>query len=322
MAHITFVHGIANKPPKDQLIEIWIRSLAKNTGLDLDAEGITSEMVYWADVLYAEPDTGIEGDERLESLTESVPGTADEDLAWQASLTGDEQGFVMRLAERLGHEAEAPGGDDAYTPPPPGEAEAVAFERIPLPWFVKRRLMKILLRDVHHYLFNADSEPRPGERYKVCDEIRRRFVDAVRVGGGQTGPHIVLSHSMGTVIAYDCLKRVADCHRVDALMTVGSPLGLDEIQDVLGADPPPNWSREDGFPAAKVSGDWINVFDRLDPVCGFDPNFANDYLQAGQRVVRDINEQNYGKWRHSIDKYLGQPKLRQALRGMLFGTPG
>ena len=33
--------------------------------------------------------------------------------------------------------------------------------------------------------------------------------------------------------------------------------------------------------------------------------------------IEDVNEQNHGKWRHSIDKYLGGEKLRSALASML-----
>lgn len=319
MAHLTLIHGISNQPPKQQLVEIWRQSLAKNDGLDLDAEDVSYEMVYWADVLYERPDENIQETESLESLTESVPDEESEDVTWTESLADPEKMFVERLAKSLGYDREPPGGDDRYTPPPvEDETEAVPFERIPVPWFVKRRLMKILLRDVHHYLFNATSEPRPGKKYQVRDEIRERFIDTVKAGNTKTGPHIVVSHSMGTVIAYDCLKRDARCPAVDGLMTIGCPLGLDEIQDVLGEDPPPKWTRKNGFPQEHLRKTWANVYDRLDPVCGFDPKLANDYCREGQDIIRDINEQNFGKWRHSIHKYLGQPRLQNALREMLF----
>lgn len=118
---------------------------------------------------------------------------------------------------------------------------------------------------------------------------------------------------MGTVIAYDCLKRVADCPQVDALMTIGSPLGLDEIQDKLR----PEWSRDNGFPAKVMAAGWVNVYDKLDPVAGLDPKLANDYRRNADAIVEDINEQNYGKWRHNISKYLGGQKLRDALTAQL-----
>ncbi len=321
MPHVTFIHGISNKPPRDRLVDIWVRSLANNQGLDLDAEGATYSMVYWADIMYEQPEAEGGDTRSLESLSDAVPKAQEEDVAWQHDLSGAEKVFVQSLAAKLGYAQKPPGGDDAFAAPSPRAGEPVPFERIPLPWFLKRRLMKILLRDVHHYLFNATSEPRSGERFKVRDDIRKRFADALRAGNMIPGPHVVLSHSMGTLIAYDCLKRVVDCPKVDGFITIGSPLGLDEIQDVLGEDPSPKWTREDGFPHERVASQWVNVYDTLDPVCGFDPKFANDYRRRGEEVVRDINEQNYGKWRHGIEKYLGQPKLRAALREMLF-EPG
>jgi hypothetical protein len=118
---------------------------------------------------------------------------------------------------------------------------------------------------------------------------------------------------MGTVIAYDCLKRVAACPGVDGLITLGSPLGLDEIQDKLQ----PEWTRKDGFPHEKVAGGWTNVFDRLDPVCGFDPVFANDYCKAGVAAVEDFAVRNEGTWRHSITKYLRQPAVCRAIGKIL-----
>jgi hypothetical protein len=118
---------------------------------------------------------------------------------------------------------------------------------------------------------------------------------------------------MGTVIAYDCLKRVTDCAAVDGFITLGSPLGLDEIQDKLQ----PGWTRADGFPHERVAGDWVNLFDRLDPVCGFDPVLASDYRKGGQSAVEDIAVQNDGAWRHSITKYLRQKAFATTLRRML-----
>jgi hypothetical protein len=123
---------------------------------------------------------------------------------------------------------------------------------------------------------------------------------------------------MGTVIAYDCLKRVPDCPRIDGLMTVGSPLGLDEVQHCLK----PQWSKVDGFPDDKLSGPWVNVFDRLDVVAAGDPQLTNDYKRAGREAVIDVHEPNWGRWRHDISKYLSGPLLRQHVADLLkLGQP-
>ena len=99
----------------------------------------------------------------------------------------------------------------------------------------------------------------------------------------------------------------------EVAIAVGSPLGLDEVQDKLR----PEWSRASGFPEKLSAADWANVYDKLDPVAGLDPKVANDYCRADERIVVDINEQNYGRWRHNISKYLGGGELRAALTRQL-----
>jgi len=191
-------------------------------------------------------------------------------------------------------------------------AVAGALERVPLPWFLKKPLLGVLLRDVHHYLFDKEFGPPGRPPVHIQETIRRRFVEAL-AAPSITPPHVVVSHSMGTVIAYDCLKRVSDCPAIDGLITIGSPLGLDEIQDKLQ----PGWSRDDGFPRERVRGNWFNLFDRLDPVCGFDPELANDYRRGDQSAVLDQVVMNSGAWIHSGTKYLRQPAFHRALSSLL-----
>jgi hypothetical protein len=317
MAHVTFIHGISNKPPAENLLRIWLRALSRDAGVDLGADGVSSSMVYWADVLYESPlaEESLEREGGLESV-EAVAAMASMDIsmAWRENITGEEKAMVDALAQKLSFDMLV---DDDYEPP---ESEVDKnLERIPLPWWIKRRLMKAHLRDVHHYLFNVEFSPRAGVTYKVRDEIRSRMLAKLKEGAAKPGPHIVISHSMGTVMAYDCLMRVEDCPAVDGLMTIGSPLGIDEVQDKLKPEGEglPGWSRESGFPSARLKGGWINVYDSLDPVTGFDGNIANDYKKEGQEVVEVINEQNWGKWRHNITKYLAGAKLRDGIKRLL-----
>lgn len=320
MAHVTFIHGIANKPPRDVLLRSWIAALGDGDGPELDALGVSSSMVYWANFLYSEPAAAEAAHETAEAM-ERV-GVEEVDMEWVLHARGEEAALMAGLAAKIGFsELAADGLLPAGEPPAPetGEEGAPAtrtegeFERVPLPGPLKRRLMKAFLRDVHHYLFNATFSPRPGERYAIQDAIRAEVLSVLAEGAARPGPHMLVTHSMGTVIAYDCLKRVPDCPSVDALVTIGSPLGLDEIQDGLK----PEWSRRNGFPAERLSGRWVNVFDRLDPVAGFAPSLARDYQHGGDRMIRDVDEPNYGRWRHSISKYLAGVKLRAALDELL-----
>ena len=60
MAHVTFIHGIANKPPPADLLRIWRETLANAAEpLPLGDLGVTSELVYWADLMYDKPDDNV-----------------------------------------------------------------------------------------------------------------------------------------------------------------------------------------------------------------------------------------------------------------------
>lgn len=326
MPHITFIHGISNKPVTEKLRDIWCRALAQDTlgnddGIDLGAAGVTFSMVYWADVLYNKPLEGESIEEEVLregaefEVTENPPEVVGDnpDKAWRAELPPEEARLVAKLEAKL--DAVMPVDDVLTTPLPKANK---LDERIPLPWFIKRRIMEQFLRDVHHYLFNVSFSPRPGDTYQVQDVIRERMLAGLREGALKEGPHVIVSHSMGTVIAYDCLMRVAGCPEVDALMTIGSPLGLDEVQDKLIPEGTigNRFPAENAFPS-KVQGSWVNVYDRLDPVTGLDGNIANDFKKDGRQVIKVIYEANWGKWRHNIVKYLAEPKLRAALREQL-----
>jgi hypothetical protein len=307
MAHVTFIHGIGNKTPAETLRTSWLTSLADNEGPELEADGVTSSMAYWADFMYEAPLPVSGGNESLEAVEKD--GVEDVDMGWRAEADPEEQALVARLEAKLEAARIEAGLIETAAPPP---SELGGREEL-LPPFMAQRFMKAFLRDVHHYLFNELHSPRPGVEHRIRDVIRDRVVETLQEGADRPGPHIVVSHSMGTVIMYDCLKRVEASPRVDALLTIGSPLGLDEIQDPLK----PEWSRSNGFPSERVADRWLNVYDRIDVVALLDPKLANDYRRDDLSVVQDLNEDNYGRWRHDIGKYLGGTRLRTELAGML-----
>lgn len=302
MAHITFIHGIGNKPPADELHGIWRDALRGAVS------SATSTMVYWADLLYERP-LGEEatGDE-LEAVAKGPGSTLESvsapdpypvaNLAWLAGEPGADR--MMALMQAIDSEG-------LFRP---AKVETT-LESIPLPYSWKKRLMATFLRDVHAYLFNRSIGVGGRPATEIQKEIRRRFTQALTEA--PPGPHLVVSHSMGTVIAYDCLKRVDSCPVVDHLITMGSPLGIDEIQHALK----PEWSRPAGFPLERVREGWVNAFDSLDIVCGADPRLANDFLHNSEGRVVDTQVQNRGVWRHDAVKYLEQEALRDAVRSAL-----
>jgi hypothetical protein len=302
MAYVVFSHGLDNKPAQDYLCQLWKRKLAHDDGLDIDGRGVGSTLNYWADVLYSSPDTNLAAYEKAGGDIEVLSETTD-----LQSMPFKDDERLRRLARTLGVDPDTVEENQ----PTQAEVEAVRAERVPVPPWLRTRIMARFVRDAHHYFFNVEFSPRPGETFRVRDELRRRFISCLETGANNP-PLVVVSHSMGTIIAYDCLMHEERCPSIDGLMTIGSPLGLDEVQDFF-----PNWTRFNGFPRGKLRGSWVNVFDPLDVVCGADPELSDDYLRAGQPVVEDLRQDNWGTWRHSISKYLQGTRLRRRLTEML-----
>jgi hypothetical protein len=86
MTHVTFIHEIANKPPRDVLLRSWIVALGDGDGPELDALGVSSSMVYWANFWYSEPTTAEAAHQTAEAM-EHV-GVEEVDMDWALDARG------------------------------------------------------------------------------------------------------------------------------------------------------------------------------------------------------------------------------------------
>lgn len=330
-AAVVFVHGLAKKPPPEKLSEIWRWGLERdgpkpevfgttNPGINLDDQGIAYAFTYWADVFYG---TDYETDfrDQYENSSEASISVANlemvaGDLQPPKPSTPREARFLAELELKLEAQVEAQAVvsmDKAPLTPTvqataPGQFEIASW----LPSPVKQAIIRKAAMEAYYFLFDKEYQRADGARYQVRRELRDRLVKDLRAAQETGDKIIIVSHSMGTMIAYDVLRNVPDCPQVDTLFTLGSPLGVTEVQDELQATD----TKQVDFPAAKLRR-WVNVFDPLDPICGADPHFANDYSAVGGKVVEDIKESNWGNWRHTITHYLAGVKFRAALASSL-----
>ena len=58
----------------------------------------------------------------------------------------------------------------------------------------------------------------------------------------------------------------------------------------------------------------------LDVVCAADPRLSSDFRRSGVESIEDVAVTNDGAWRHSVVKYLRQPRVRELLAELL-GVP-
>ncbi len=288
---VVYIHGAGNKPPRDDLKRSWDQDLF---GRDM---GQRTRMAHYADLLHDRPEgigpDSCAPDTALAALTALTgePATAlgaaspsaranvaAEEAKLLAGLTPRGQELALRLSIDMATRA-------ASQPPTPDESVTGI---LPLPAPVRqlllRQLLQRLIPDADSYIFTDMRNP-------IQDRLRQAL-DAV------DGPVVVVSHSLGTMIAYDVLSEPRFAGRaVPLLVTLGAPLGYTEIQDVI--------ARPLRIPAPVQL--WANFADQLD-VITLDTTLADDF-GGGPRIV-DTRVDNPSPNNHAACGYLRAAPVR------------
>ncbi|MEO3972323.1 hypothetical protein [Streptomyces sp. CAU 1734] len=158
-----------------------------------------------------------------------------------------EKRFLEVLAD--GAEDPSPGGEGPKGKGPKGHTQDFlrkleGSDRLGRP---PARVVIHLARQVRRYLDENDTV-----RACALERFRRVVTPETRV---------IIGHSLGSVVAYEALCAHRRDWNVDTFITLGSPLGIREIQDRLLPGLEPDGRRE--WPKVKR---WINVAAEDDPV--------------------------------------------------------
>ena len=130
---------------------------------------------------------------------------------------------------------------------------------------------------------------------------------------------MVIAHSMGSIVAYDVLRRLGRTDRdlrVDHLVTIGSPLGIPHVKLKI-------WQEIDMVRTPSIVRRWTNLADRRDAVAA-DPSLAGDY-EANDRGVKVQDELVLNSYVGLTDKtnahksygYLRTPELSRLIRSFI-----
>lgn len=282
---VVYVHGIGNQPAADVLKRRW------DIALFGAPAGAQSVLAYWADLRYPQP--------LPEGVDTDVP-----DLEEGVALDGvhPAQLVAETLAEVRGAGLELPGGADGHLDPWLQEmafvADAVVSgessgeEALPLPRAVRiaifRELVKRTFADVHAYFFDGAGDA-------MRDRLQQRL-DPV------DGPVIVIGHSLGSVVAYDALHKTP--RDVPLLVTIGSPLAVTEVQDLVTR------------PLRVPDGvrQWRNVADGRDLVA-LDRTIRPEYLPAERTA--DFLVVNDSPSHHGALEYLASGPVRSSVADLM-----
>ncbi len=296
------IHGLGNKPPRDVLAAWWLSSIRESFRLfDVPEPRFRFEMVYWADLVHelpldpAAPQGNPLAVERPYERYKEPPL-----LRKPSELRLAVRAELERLIDRVAFD----------------EKHIANFDRI------SDVVIRALFRDLEIYTYGTCVDRKKLVR-PACDAIQDELAATLRK---HTRDRVVLlSHSMGTMIAYDVLANPRYGLSVESLVTIGSPLGL-----------PPVMRRLRQYDSAGSAGGcrtpegvrsrWINLSDLEDQVA-FNYDLADDFA-PNSRGVRPQDVVVFNTWRdgrkrdpHNIFGYTRTPEAAATLAELLAPSP-
>ncbi|MDF7798892.1 hypothetical protein P4C99_05430 [Pontiellaceae bacterium B1224] len=264
---IVAIHGLGNKPPVDVLREGWLQAIREGfKRIGVSHADIPFEMVYWADISYREPLNPDEKDPEALLFLKApyLPSTVLPAIKPQRTKMAILQ-FIERNLDRL---------------------------------FLRKNLAETFpamsVKMMEHYFADLDTYYTDECRSLKNEDCSVRYATHERlreVLARYAGYEILLlTHSMGSIIAFDTLSNPDNGSEVNTLVTMGSPLGLPPIvarnfqfqQELFPG------LRKPRTPAA-VWPHWYNLSDLRDKVA-LDHTLRDDYA-ANARGVRALDLQ-------------------------------
>lgn len=294
------VHGLGNKPSKEILGRWWCRSLREGLRqIDKPRVYFHFELFYWADIVHEKPlDLDIADPKDPLFLVEPYnPG--------RKRLEIQHGPIRKKLRDYLGKQM-----DKLFL----NEDMTLNFTS------VTDKIIRRYFREMGaYYSFTGPNEDSDIKFQR--DEIRNRLADTLRRHKGKE--ILLLSHSLGSIIAYDVLSHTATDVPINTFITAGSPLGLPVIVGRVFSEQQQDIEDFDKIRTPEnIKRNWFNFTDPRDAIA-FDDTLKDDYAEnsADIRVV-DIPVNNDYENRglrnpHKDYGYLRTPEMARVVYDFL-----
>jgi len=288
MRQLVFVHGRSQEKKdsvalKREWIDAWKTGLAKS-GLSMPITEDQIRFPFYGDTLY------------------DLAHGASEDNAADVVIRGagfssEKQEFIRAILQEVQQKAGL-SDDDVRV-----EAGAEVVEKGPLNWGWVQAILTTLDKHVHGAsgasvaLFTNDVYQylkNPGIRDVIDVGVKRAFTKGVET--------VVVSHSLGTVVAYNILRRDGDeaGWKIPTFITLGSPLAVKVIKKGLAPIRHP-----------RCAGKWFNAMDKRDVVALY-PLDSNSF-DVDPSIDNKTNVDNPTPNRHGITGYLSDPEVARRI---------
>lgn len=158
--------------------------------------------------------------------------------------------------------------------------------------FASGASIALATHDVYQYLRN------PAVTRRIDDGVKQAMLPDV--------PTVVVSHSLGTVVAYRLLKQQGEAlgWKVPLFVTLGSPLAVEKIRSLLAPI---------GHPPCV--GKWFNAMDERDVVALYPLDKRN--FKIAPPIENKTDVRNFTENRHGIAGYLADAEVAKRIRAAL-----
>lgn len=297
---IIAIHGLGNKPPKEQLVT-WARMSIEegihNAGANIQTPKM--ELVYWADILYDHPEDPNIKDRRnpyfLDEMYTKAPGN------FKVESHEIRKRFlysVKKLAYKI-----------------------FLNENYELRYaFVSQKLLHNYFHELEIY-FTKNCKEKVDINCDAKKEIQNRLVEMLRKH--HNDEVMLVAHSMGTIIAFDVLSFIASETHIKTFVTMGSPLGVPfVISRIARQSKKKNKGHIKLQTPEAVYKNWYNFSDIEDKIA-IDYKLSDDFAanSLGVKVTDKLVTNNYamnGIFNpHKSYGYLRTPEFIRALTEFL-----
>ncbi len=256
------IHGLGNKPPKKTLERWW--KLAMIEGLKANNYNSVLpkfKLVYWADIMYEEAQSISEKDEDSSRFLREgyVKAPAD----FPAENHNTQEKIVSFLGKQLNRIFLNKDLSMNYS-------------------FIADAIVSKFFKELEIYY----KEDCPDENDKLCkvkDLIKNRLI--VALTKYKSDQIMLLSHSMGSIVAFDVLSFHEMDIPIHTFITAGSPLGLPVVISKIAAEQKQKLpDKGPMISPSSVTKYWYNFSDILDRVA-LNYKLADDFTENKYGVV-------------------------------------
>ena len=292
------IHGLGNKPPKTLLNDWWKRSILE--GLNQFNISLTSfefELVYWSDILHPNP---LNPDE----VNKNSPFFLKNRYFSQKTLNSGESAGLRKKAREY--------FEKFYGKIVINEVLSLKYPSLTDLFF------HLNMRDLENY-YSPYYVNHDGVEQLAKDAIIERLTDTLKKH--KRKKILLISHSMGSIIAHDALMDYLSDSEIDTLVSIGSPLGQKYVLHKILKGQENNSENKLKVPA-NIRRNWFNLSD-LDDQVALNHLLAEIYSpnSKGVKIIDKLVQNNFiengCRNPHSSYGYLRTPEFAEIVNSFL-----